>query len=536
MAIGLTLSACAGEGSSGTVASEPVSGGTIVFATDREPFSLDPAHGGDQPQANIARAYLDSLIRQESDGGFTPWLAKSWEISPDEAIYTFHLRDDVTFTDGTPFNAAAVKANFDHWLDPATVNSESSASFKNLRSIETPDDYTVVVDLGKPYADFLSTLTSSYSGMQSPAGLARGLEANDLAPIGTGPFIIESWDKQSQVTLVRNEAYNWAPATAAHQGPAYAQEIVWKFIPEATTRFAALESGEVDSIENPPPSNFRKIQSSDTLTLIDGQRTGVPVQLDLNTTRAPFDDLAVRQAFRHAVDVQSGLDSIYFGAYKGFGGSLSPNTVFYDPEFEAAYPFDVDKANQLLDGAGWTQRNSDGFRVKNGQVLTANVVLGLGATSQEYFLLDQLAGTVKQAGFDLEYKKLDDDQAAATRAKWDYDALKDYWGGPNTASALYYLFHSAMNADVGSGYHPNGTGYRNAELDSLIDQGIAVSDTDKRQALYSAAQKIISDEALNVPLYLQPLQYVYRNDIVEGVDTDPRTNQVSFYDAWVTRQ
>ncbi|RLP74081.1 ABC transporter substrate-binding protein [Mycetocola tolaasinivorans] len=511
----------------------PVDGGTLTFATDREPRSLDSAAGQDQPQALIARAYLDSLVRQESDGSFTPWLAKSWEISPDDLTYTLHLRTDVHFTDGTPFNAAAVKANVDYWLDPATAASETSSAFENFKSLETPDDSTVVITLSAPYADFLSVLASSFAGIQSPAGIARGIEGNAAAPIGSGPFKIESWDKQSQVVLVRNKDYNWAPATAAHQGPAHLDKIIWRFISEPTTRFAALQSGEVDAIETIPPESFQTATSSDNLTLIDGKRAGVPVQLDFNTKRAPFNDVSVRQAFRYATDVEAGLKSVFFGAYQGFGGALSPSTIFFDPAFEKTYTRNLDKANKLLDEAGWTTRDSAGYRTKDGKRLTANVSMGFGTLPQEYFLLDQIQGSVKEVGIDLQYEKLDDGQAAQRRADWDYDLTKDYWGGPNTAAALFFLYESTQNIPTAAGYHNNGTGYENPELDAAINQANLITDPAKRQALYSTAQKIISEQALAVPLYIQPLQYLYRNDRVAGVNTDPRSNQASFYDSWV---
>jgi peptide/nickel transport system substrate-binding protein len=467
----------------------PRSGGTIVFATDREPLSLDPARSSDQPQSDIARAYLDSLVRQETDGSFTPWLAESWDISKDEKTYTFHLRKDVTFTDGTPFNAAAAKANVDHWLDPATVSSESGVALKHLQSMATPDAFTFVIKLAEPYADLLSVLASPFAGLQSPAGIARGSHENDQRPIGTGPFLIKSWQKQSQVVLVRNDKYHWAPRNAHHQGPAYAEKLIWKFIPEGTTRFAALRSGEIAALETIPPVSFQEASRHQELTVMDGVRAGVPVQLDFNTRRAPFEDVSVRKAFRCSVDVAASLKSIFFGAYHSFGGALAPNTIYFDAAFEGAYPYDLARANALLDGAGWRQQDSSGYRIKNGRRLTVHAVLGSGATTQEYFLLDQIAGSAKKSGFEVRYEKLDDSQAQARRTEWDYDLAKDYWGGPNTPA--------------------------------------------RRQTLYSDAQRIISSEALSLPLYLQPLQYAYRNDLIRRVDRDPRTNQISFYDAWV---
>lgn len=524
-AIGLAVIAAAVLGAVWFFNTPAEAGREFVFATDVEPETgLDPAQDSNVAQALISRAYLDSLTYQEKDGSIGKWLATDWQISGDETVYTFKLRQDVSFSDGTKFNAAAVKANVEYWVDPNTGFADANEAFGHFRSVEALDDYTVKIDIGKPYADFLSFLAHPFAGIQSPAGIKRGREVNaQQGPIGTGPFVVQEWVKKSHVTLVRNDGYNSAPASSEHKGPAQVEKITYRFISDPIARFGALKNGEVHAIQTVPPENYQDVVSSQNLTLIDGVRAGIPVQLDLNTTKKPFDDVLVRKAFRHAVDVPSALSSIFRGSYKYFGGSLSPSTVFYDAAFEDAYPFDISKANQLLDQAGWTARDADGYRVKDGARLRVYAVIGYTPSPQEYSLYDQIAGTAKQAGFEFAYEKLDNDQAREIRSGWNYDLRKYYWGGPASAAVLFYLYHSD-NIKT----HYNGAGYSSPALDALIDQAAIVANPDERRKLYSQAQKIISDEALAAPLFLEPLQYVYRSDIIEGLVAEPRTNQASF--------
>jgi len=499
----------------------------LVFATDVEPDTgLDPAQDSNVAQSLIARSYLESLTYQEKDGAIGKWLATDWQVSDDGRVYTFKLRDDVSFSDGTKFNAEAVKANVEYWVDPKTGFADANEAFGHFKSARVIDDYTLSIDIGEPYADFLSFLAHPFAGIQSPAGLKRGLAINaQNGPIGTGPFIVKEWVKKSHVTLVRNENYNSAPASSDHKGPAYVEQITYRFITDPVARFGALKNGEVQAIQTIPPENFQEVASGEKFAIIDGVRAGIPVQLDLNITKAPFNDLRVRKALRHAINVPASLQSIFNGSYKSFGGSLSPSTVFYDPQFETAYGFDPEKANALLDEAGWQQRDSEGYRVKDGVRLRVYAVIGYTPSPQEYALYDQIAGSAKLVGFEFAYEKLDNDQARQVRSGWDYDLRKYYWGGPATAAVLYYMYHTD-NIKT----HYNGNGYSNPSLDGLINQAAVTSDQNARKQLYKDAQKIISDEALALPLFLEPLQYVYRKDLIEGFAAEPRTNQATFLD------
>lgn len=515
-------------------ADAPQYGGTIVLATLEEPKCLDPAFGGDVPQDIIAHQFLDNLVSQEKDGSYKPWLAKSWHISADGRQYTFHLRDDVKFTDGTPFNAAAVKTNFDHWLDPATGSGNVGPELKDYVGTQVVDDHTAVVTLKNPDAFLLTILANPETGIQSPAGLARGNTQNCLAPIGTGPFIVSGWDRGNAISFTRNDEYNWAPPQATHQGKAYAEKVEWRVIGEPATRYNALAAGEISVINGLPPENFAAAKSDDDIKVIDDSQPGVPWQLDLNTKRPPFDDLNVRRAFRQSVNAAAGLKSVFFGAYQPAGGPLSPSTPFYDASFEKAYPYDINAANALLDKAGWTKRDADGYRVKDGKRLKVYFPVNAAYQPADLALFEQVQATVKKAGFQFIIDKQDTAVAHQHQYDWDYDTYIDYWT-VNTPGALRFIYHSDGLKAIGGGYHNNEAGINDPHLDNLLDTGVQTTNRGEQQKIYSEAQKTISDQALAVPLYVYPSLAAYNGTKVKGVRSDWSIHSVTLYDAWVPK-
>lgn len=533
--VSLLTGAIAATGAATAADDAPRYGGTIVLATLEEPKCLDPAFGGDVPQDIIAHQFLDSLISQDEKGDYHPWLAKSWEISPDGRQYTFHLRDGVKFTDGTPFNAAAIKANFAHWLDPKTGSGNIAPQLTDFEGVDVVDDLTAVVKLKSPNSFFLTILANPTGGIQSPAAIARGNEQNCVSPVGTGPFKVTGWDRGNAVYFERNEDYDWAPPIAGHQGKAYADKVEWRVIAEPATRYNALAAGEVGVIIGVPPENFSAAKGQENITVIEDSQPGVPWQVDLNTRRAPFDDIRVRKAFRHSADAASGLKSIFFGAYKPVGGPLSPTTPFYDPAFETAYPYDIEKANALLDEAGWTGRDAEGYRTRDGKRLTVYFPVNAAEQPADLALFEQLQATARKAGFDVVIDKVEQAEAYKRQYAWDYDIYIDYWT-VNTPGALKFIYHSDGLKAVGGGYHNNESGIDDPHLDALLDKGVQTSDTAEKQKIYSEAQKIVSDQALFVPLYVYPSLSAFNTDKVRDVKTDWSIHSVGLFDAWVPQQ
>jgi len=528
------LVGCGQETSTVARSDKPVSGGTLIYATDREPTCLDPHVAGDMPQVFIGQQYLDSLVSMDEQGQIGPWLAKRWEVSADGLDYTFYLRDDVHFSDGTPFNAAAVKANLDHIANPKTQSSTAGGYIRQYRSTEVLDEHTAVVHLATPYAAFLEVLAQGFLGIESPTALLRSRDENCESPVGSGPFKIVRWDRQSQIELVRNPDYNWAPPTAKHQGPAWLERIVWKFIQEPSVRFASLQAGEVDVIEALPPESHEAARRNPDLAVLVALRPGNPTNGTLNITRAPFNELKVREAFVRSADIDGALKSVYFNEFPRAGGPLSSASRFYSPDFEHAQDYDPARAALLLDEAGWTGRDAEGYRTRDGKRLQVHVVMGNRTPPSEYTLWEQVQATTRQAGFQMIIEQMSDVQATQRQADWDYDVRLGYWN-TNTADVLRIIFGAEFIRPAGvGGYHQNTAGFDDPTFDRVMRQALATQDPQQRQALYYQAQQIASINYLQVTTYPQSSRLgIYKT--TQGVRLEPSLAVTYLYDAWVNK-
>ncbi|MDQ8035753.1 MAG: ABC transporter substrate-binding protein, partial [Bordetella sp.] len=278
----------------------PVRGGQLVVALRAEPAQLNPLV--DQGSgAHSVRPVVDSLVWDNGDGSYAPWLAERWEVSDDASRYVFHLRRGVKFHDGTSFNAAAVKANFDYVGNPANKSTGSTAKLKPVATVI--DEYTVQVQLGTPESSFLTLIAAPYFGILSKAQLENDPKSLATKLIGTGPFKFEAWTKGQSLTYVRNDDYNWAPPQF-HRGAAYVDSVKYVFLPEDQTRYNALLTKEAHVVDYIPPEHAREVKDSVDYQSSEYLLPGVGYSLHLNTRRPPFDQKEVRQALLHGLNRQ----------------------------------------------------------------------------------------------------------------------------------------------------------------------------------------------------------------------------------------
>ncbi|MGD8196120.1 ABC transporter substrate-binding protein [Herbiconiux sp. P18] len=529
----LLLAGCSAGNDSAAPASTPVSGGTLTYATGfGEPTCLDPHVGGNMPQALVGTNVLESLFSQDDTGAIVPWLAESGEPSADGLSWDVTLRDGITFTDGTPMDAAAVVANVEHMKDPATASSTAILALGKVTKVEAVSPTVARFELSEPDSALLESLAQTWLAMESPAGLARGMDANCEAPIGTGPFVFSEWVKQDHVTLTRNDDYRSAPAGAAHEGPAYLSEIVWRFIPDPATRFAALQSGEVDAIDEMQPDNVVAASAEGTgLGVLTGALPGASIRLELNSGYAPFDDERVRKAFIASADVNPGIQSLFFGTVERSYSVLSSTTPF-GASFEEDYAIDTDKANDLLDEAGWTTRDSEGYRTKDGERLTVDFPVSTNQSiPAEVSLFEQIQATTKAVGFDVELHPMDLSSWYAALASWDFGVTSAIYT-KNSADVLRILYDSDNIQPAPSGYHPNHSHVSIPELDDAVRTAGQTSSSDERAELYEKAQKILADGAFVLPLY-DHLQKIGYRDQVQGLSLLPTLQIPYFGDAWI---
>jgi peptide/nickel transport system substrate-binding protein len=536
LAVAIVLAGCGGGGSGSSAsgaAGPPVKGGTIVYGADREPTCLDPHNLGDMPQTYVSRQYLDSLVSERPDGTVVPWLADSWTVSPDGLIYTFKIKQGVKFHDGTPLDAAAVKANFDQILDPATQSQTDTGYLRPYyASSRAVDPATFELSLKSPYSALLPVLSQAFFGIESPTAMARGLAANCESPVGTGPFVLKQWVHGQSVELDRNAAYNSAPADAKHQGPAYLDHVSWKFLEDGSVRFGAVQGEGADIIFNPPPQQNAALKADPNLALQEFTHTGEPTGIALNTTRFPFDDTAVRQAFVHGSNAEAAVKSAYLGVFNWEPGPLTSTTPFH-ADLHDSFANDHAKANQLLDSTGWTQRDADGFRTKDGKQLAATVIYSSdpGDTPPaDVTLFQDIQSAEKEIGFNVILKPEPQQQAyAAQLDKTAYDGLAgSYWNSPTPLVLTLLYSTDSMNLAPGN----NESWISNPAIDAPLKEVAATTDAGRQKLLYDQIQQLAAENAYYLGLYPQTTRLVSKKHL-QDVWIEPSEGEPVLHDAWL---
>ncbi len=493
----MMLTSCA-AGASTADDAEPVAGGTLVYAHQQEPQCV---FGGWIEQAYLSYQVLDSITSLDENGEAVPWLADSWEVSDDGLDWTFDLKDDVAFTDGSALTASAVAYNFDYWL--AGGNSTAKVWLEGyFSSAEAVEDTTLAIHLSTPYPRLPETLAQGYFGIQSQEALeTRTDEQNCEQPIGSGAFTVASWTRGENIILERNDEYTSWPANAKHEGPAIVETVDWRFVPDGTTRSAALKSDEVDVIYDVPSVDWTTLE----LGGFDLQKyvtPGRPQQLAFNTREGPFTDEKVRKAFIYSLDRESLVETIGLGVipYEG-NGAVSQATPGYSQKAAEQYTFDLKKAKSLLDEAGWSTTNADGVREKDGKPLEVTLPYGAGTTfnAEGGSILQGVAEQAKQAGFDVTLIPVPPSEhfAGAYTQPDERDIAAGYWTSV-TAGILW------INWRADTDESPNGNNaafYNSPELEDLILRANSAADIDEQNALYQQAQEYIADHALSIGLY-----------------------------------
>jgi peptide/nickel transport system substrate-binding protein len=532
-ALSLTLlAACSSTASPAADAGQPATGGSLTWGIETEPITFNPHQYAQAKARLLVWNSFEGLLTHDDKGGFVPWLATGYEVSPDGLAYTFKLRTDVTFSDGTPFDAAAVKANIDQIRAPGYAPAVAGVQLGSLKAVEVVDPATVRFRLTRPDVLLLDFIASPQGAQVSPKSLkeAKNLKAGGPELAGTGPFILDRYTPGQEVHYKRNPAYKWAAANAGHTGPAYLDEVTYRFLKESSVRVGALTSGQVQVIEGVPATDQPLITGDSNLRLSKGLNSGSAYSYYLNVSHAPFDDLKVRQAFRDALDVDTVLKAVYRGTATRAWSVIGPTSPLYDSSLQGTYGDNAARANELLDAAGWNQRDAEGFRTKNGQRLTVRLVQSAPFVRDRRDILAQsVQAAVKQsAGFDLKVSLVD--QGTATKALEDnqYELFDNSRADTDAGAALNLLL--ASNGAI------NRTGSKDPALDKLLEDGVATSDAAKRLTAYRAVQKrVVTDQALVLPLYA-PNDQIAAATTVGGLTFEPTAGVPnSAYNVWLRK-
>ncbi|WP_278261221.1 ABC transporter substrate-binding protein [Nocardia sp. AG03] len=531
-ATALLVSACGGTDTTARESAEPKSGGSLTWGVETEPTTLNPHLNGQSNTKMLLRNTYETLLARTQDGGFVPWLASGHEISADGLTYTFTLREDVKFTDGNPLTAAGVARNFTTMQDLSYSGGFSSGPLSNLAGVQARDEHTVVFTLKNPYAPFLDF--ASGFDIISPAAFDKPqLKSGGPEIAGTGPFILDRYVKGQELHFRKNPDYNWAPSIAAHQGPAHLDEVTYRFLPESSVRVGALTSGQVDLIEGVSGNDASLFRDDPEYTYQTALNNGSPYSLYWNATFGPATDVRVRKALNAAVDVDAVLASIYRGQRtRGWGITSTVDTPFYDKSIEKTYGADTAAANRLLDEAGWTAKDSDGFRTKDGQRLTIDLIQAQSTVrDQREVLLQAVQAQAKQnAGIDLKLSYVDLGTYAELRKK-------------NTFGSIANSDTITGGIDIENHWYPSSSkgtlNYSRAgdpELSAWLQAAAATTDVAERAKQYSQLQKFaLVDKSYALPLYI-PENQIAAAAHVYGAGFRPyKQLPESAYDIWIDR-
>ncbi len=469
-------------------------GGTLIYGVWQSfGDNIDPHQAVLQVTAQADKTIFDSLVyMRRGDLTVYPGLAIDWTISSDVKTYVFTLREDVTFHDGTPFNAEAVKYNFDWVADPDNLPGNSPTVLGPYESTEVIDEYTVQVNFTDPNAAFLPNLAQMWLSMGSPTAKEKWGDEYQFHLTGTGPFMLEEYVAGERISVVRNPDYNWGPPYF-HEGPAYLDGIEFRAINEDSTRIAALETGEIHMMDRVPTVDLARMTANPDLQILDIEAGGMPWTMQINVIKPPTDELAVRKALFYATNQELMVDTL-------FKGTLSPAHWLsevpmpgYDAEKDAEVTYNPELAKEWLEEAGWVDTDGDGIREKDGQRLVVQDYLLADFGMDEFTVMQQQM--YADVGIELEILVL---EVAAGVEAWNnaehnMDPAFFWWPDPGF-NRLWY--------DSGNiGTCCNWSHYNNPEMDALILEGEAALDPADRDAIYHKIYELALEDVAQFPLF-----------------------------------
>ncbi|MAU09703.1 MAG: hypothetical protein CL607_07780 [Anaerolineaceae bacterium] len=473
----------------------------IIYGLTLQVSGIDPHINQSSELGIVLRQVYDTLVyRDPTTREFVPGLAESWTISEDGLLYTFNLRQDVAFHDGTPMNAESVRLNFDRIVYPDTLSQKARSLLGPIVAYRVPNDYTFEIELNRPYAPLLDGLAQVYLGIASPSALATvnalpGMEEyNTLLyqyhQVGTGPYRFVEYIPGDRIVIERNTDYTWGPSFYTPPEEDTIDVIEYRFFDDAATRSVALESGEADIMGELLPADGSSLSNNAEVQLEPVAIPGQPLQFYMNTTVAPTDNLAVRQALLYATDREAIVESIFQGFSPVAWGPISASSLYYNSGVQGVYDYNPAQAIALLSSAGYADSDDDDMLDLNGDPLIIRIVQPPWSQLPEVaqLLRDQWAAVGIQAviepvpGFAGLMDKIGE-------AEYNLVAFSSYGLQPS------YLIDSFMSTS-----EQNWTGYADPNLDTALANAISTQDEDDRSFQYGTAQAIIMQQALILPI------------------------------------
>lgn len=464
----LVLSACSGgktEQAASGGSSEPKD---LVLALGSEPVSLDPQDATDGISYDATELIYDKLVTFDKDMKLVPQLAKEWTTSDDGKKMTFKLQQGAKFQDGTPVNAEAVKASFERILNKDNKLARYSLYAEFVDKVVADSEYQVSFELKFPYAPALSTFAHPSGAIVSIKGVQEKGKNFNKQPVGSGPYQLKEWVSGDKLVLVPNNEY-WGEKPKL-------KSITIKPIKENAARALMLETGEADVIAPVPATDIERLKGNDkvNVTVYPSNRN---LYIGMNTQKAPFQDVKVRQALNYAVDKETIVKKILLGQAQVSQAAISELTWGYSPA--GAYPYDPEKAKKLLAEAG----------------VQPGTTIKLWTPEGRYLMDRQIAefvqANLEAIGFKVEFRK------------WEWGAYTQAYRDPKSGFDLFLVSWAVPSNDADAGLRPlfqtkganNYTLLSDPKIDELLDKGMKTVNADERKKIYADALKNIKEQA-----------------------------------------
>ncbi|WP_288047790.1 ABC transporter substrate-binding protein [Nocardia sp.] len=510
---------------------EPRPGGVLKFALLGAPESLDPHLNTSFAASNYGNNVFDKLTWQDPEtGAIGPWLAKSWETNADYTEFTFTLRDGVTFSDGTPFNADIVKKNFDQYVfgDQALgIKPNGVTHLRSYTGSEVLANNIVKISFSTPSASFLQFI--SYSGNNQP-GIVGEKTLNTRAEqrldpaniVGTGPFVVTEYILNEKTVLKKRADYNWGPPGLKHEGPAYLDGIEFLTVPEASVRTGALQAGDVQAAFDILPTD-EPVLERQGFDITSRRIGGVNLGWNINTGLEPTNDINVRRAIIHATD-RAGFKKTILAPSEGQATSALAGHVQGSLDQTAdSLRYDPEESKRLLDQAGW-KVGPDGIRVKDGKKLRLEAT-GHRLVPNSRYVYEATQAALKQIGIEIDFL-FDTTNVPTAQINAEYHLINTN-RSRNDPAMLNVNFNPTR---TNGARIPDNFPDRQRIIDTLeaLDSTL---DPTKRAELTEAAQDLVHDEfALFDPVF-EPSQ-VAASKGVYGIDLDA-TSRLHFLRTWI---
>ncbi|MBV7521373.1 TIGR04028 family ABC transporter substrate-binding protein [Ensifer sp. ENS12] len=512
---------------------EPVKGGTLIYLEQQAHTNLYPPAGGFYPNGGILNQITDKLTYQNPKTlEIEPWVAESWTVSADATEYTFKIRPGVTFSDGTPLDAATVAKNYDVFgLGNKALKHPVSEVINNYERSEVIDPLTVKFYFKRPSPGFLQGTSVIGSGLVAASTLSLPFEELGDATkiIGSGPFVVESETIGKELNLKAREDYVWGPAKLEHQGRAYLDGITYIITGEDSVRIGALLAGQADFIRQVQAYDESQVEAQDYQIYAPSTR-GVNNSVVFRPDNPLVADVKVRQALLHATDTKEIVTTLFSANYPQATSIIASSALGYK-DISAKLAFDPDRAKALLDEAGWSV-GSNGLRQKDGKdlVLTAYESLPQPQNKETLQLVAQQWGKV---GVKLNVLAGD----SGSRTVDDLDPLKTPVSpamvgraDPDVIKSQYYPKNRDVLRQKG-GLSDKVQSFVDDKLNGLLDSLASEPDRAKRLAIAGEIQDYVVDQAYAIPIFEEPQAYAGA-PYVQGVAFEA-VGRPSFYSTWL---